>query len=82
MLYNGFIQNQGTYKFAEGFDGWSWFIKGSGTEVIAVFRSTEPVWRGWQHWEASEEDLIRAERSVMMFGGIMPARFILEDLPW
>ena len=76
------FQNQGTYKFAEGFDGWSWFIMEPGFVVIAVFRSTEPVWRGWGHWDATEEDLIKAERSVNLFGGIMPTRFILEDLPW
>ena len=55
---------------------------GPGSEVIAVFRSTEPVWRGWGHWDATEEDLVRAEKSLILFGGMMPERFILEDLPW
>ena len=38
--------------------------------------------RPWGHWEASAEDLAMVEKSLYMLGGIMPPRFILEDLPW
>ena len=55
---------------------------GPETQVVEVFRSTEPTWRGWGHWEATEEDLVRAEKSLILFGGLMLERFILEDLLW
>ena len=59
-----------------------WEILGPESQVIATFRSTEPMWRNWGHWGATEEDLARAENTLIMFGGIMPKQYVLVTLPW
>ena len=33
--------------FGDGYDGWGWHIRSPRNKVIAVFRSTEPMWRKW-----------------------------------
>ena len=68
--------------YEEGYDGWCWAIRGPGAKIVVTFRSTVPMGHNWAHWEATEEDLARAENSLMMFGGMMPKCFILEVLPW